>query len=242
MSIVIKGIDNSEIPMKTYAIVEFSSQADVTQNLTTNATQVKNALDTFPYEGGNTNTQDAIRQCTEILGNSSEVPVNPVIVILTDGDPTSCLDIDGKATREGAAKNKCYANGVIKGTAQEAAEAAANTASVGNAINIVPISILPHGSGTDAEALPGVNELARCAGVSGACEENQGLKVNFGQLSTIVDRIVREINCNGDDRTLQPTESKQPTTKPSHVPSEQPSISINPSQGPTSTPSTSLMS
>ena len=76
---------------------------------------------------------------------------NPTIVIITDGEPTRCLDTNGVAIGEGSSKNQC-AGGV---SAQQAAEDSA-TIAAGNGMTILPVSIAEEVGG-----IPQVNRYYR---------------------------------------------------------------------------------
>ena len=218
--------------LKQYSAVQFSQDATVIQNLTTNVMDATASISSYKYKGGGTYTEGAIDRCRELLTGEQ----NAVIVLITDGMPTRCLNDDDIPVRgERKGKNQC------KGglSAQEAAENAATSAATSTAsvsgISIIPVSVL-----NDTAALADLDKLARCAGQDATqpCKDNQGISAdNFDQVDEIIRKIIVTVNCNGDERTLEPTSSTEPSSKPSLLPSGQPSLSTNPSYNPSSNPS-----
>ena len=214
--------------LKQYSAVQFSQDATIIQNLTTNVMDATASISSYKYKGGGTNTEGAIDRCRDLLTGEQ----NAVIVLITDGRPTRCLDGNGEPT---AKKNKCAGDRSAQEAAENAASSAATSTASVSGISIIPVSVL-----NDAAAVADLDKLARCAGQDATepCKDNQGISAdNFDQVDEIIRKIVVTVNCNGDERTLPPTSSTEPSSKPSLLPSGQPSLSTNPSYNPSSNPS-----
>ena len=75
-----------EIGEARFGIVEFATNSEVTSALTTPVNAI-NAVNGIVYTGGWTNTEQAIRNCTETLKDSTADEI--ITVLLTDGAPTT---------------------------------------------------------------------------------------------------------------------------------------------------------
>ena len=195
-SSILQGVEDAGFApiLKQYSVAGFSQDAGIVQNLTESVEDAIATISNYKYKGGGTNTEAAIVRCQKELDGQP----NPIIVLISDGIPTNCLDGDGEPTGQGNKKNKCEG----EKTAQAAAEIAANKAANLD-ISIIPVSVLD-----DANALNALNALARCAGEPEApgvgCSTNQGISVNnFDDLNEIINKLVVTVNCNGDERTLE---------------------------------------
>jgi len=69
-----------------FSVVEFATRAKITSGLV-NSTTAINAVENIDYTGGWTNTEQAIRNCTETLKDSTADEI--ITVLLTDGAPTT---------------------------------------------------------------------------------------------------------------------------------------------------------
>jgi len=118
-------------PNSNYAAIKFGSDVEEISDVTSDITAFKESLTTAKYKGGYTNTEQAILRCTELL----EDQPNPVILLVTDGTPTTC--------RRGW---QC------KGAAENAADRA-----FGQDVEIVPIII--NSVSTDIKQIA---KFARC--------------------------------------------------------------------------------
>lgn len=68
------------------AVIKFNNTVVVSQNLTTDTTLLKNAVDASPGDAGNTKLYDAIDKAIEIIGQSGNTAGIRSIVVLSDGD------------------------------------------------------------------------------------------------------------------------------------------------------------
>ena len=77
-----------EIGEARFGIVEFATNSEVTSPLTT-PVNAKAAIDGIVYTGGWTNTEQAIRNCTATLKAPGSMADLKVMLLLTDGAPTT---------------------------------------------------------------------------------------------------------------------------------------------------------
>ena len=120
----------------TYGIIRFATDATIAQNLAP-STMAINAVNALSYSGGWTNTEAGIRNCDTVLGPFG----NRVIVIITDGNTTACM--------QGVTGCPCQGcNTPATNTASAAALTARN-----NNITIISIGIGPEGDINNANLL-----------------------------------------------------------------------------------------
>jgi hypothetical protein len=84
---VVNGVDNITDMDGTYGFVRFATNATEITGLTT-AMIVTEFLTNTSYSGGYTNTEEAIRFCTNILDEGTTA--KRILVLLTDGNPSAC--------------------------------------------------------------------------------------------------------------------------------------------------------
>jgi len=156
-----------------YSVVEFATRAKITSGLV-NSTTAKAAVSGIDYTGGWTNTEQAIRNCTETLKGSTAD--TKFMLLLTDGSPTAIGEFaTGRA-------DGCDADGGPKNSpCREAAVVAADEA---KAADIQIATVLVSTVSTDGDFL----------------EKNISSPdlyfpaTNFSLLDPLVEIIVEEIN------------------------------------------------
>ena len=156
-----------------YSVVEFATRAKITSELTT-PDDAKAAVSGIDYTGGWTNTEQAIRNCTETLEDSTADA--KFMLLLTDGSPTAIGEFatgrpDDCNEDGGPVGSPCRNNAVAAATAAEAAD-------------IQIATVLVSTVSTDGDFL----------------EKNISSPdlffpaPNFGNLTELVDDVVEEIN------------------------------------------------
>ena len=156
-----------------FSVVEFATQAVITSGLTDDVA-AKAAVSGISYTGGWTNTEQAIRNCTETLKDSTADEKS--IVLLTDGAPTTF----GEFATDRAPG--CDANGGPKDS--PCREAAVTAADEAKALGINIATVLVSTVSTDGDFL----------------EKNISSPdlyfpaTNFSLLDPLVEIIVEEIN------------------------------------------------
>lgn len=85
------------------AIVEYAGTADLVSDFSSNAANLKGAIDNF-VAGGGTNIQNGFLKAQNVINGRSDKANKPVVILMTDGDPTygySDLDTHNSNTRLG---------------------------------------------------------------------------------------------------------------------------------------------
>jgi len=157
-----------------FSVVEFATNSEVTSPLTT-PDDAKAAVLGIDYTGGWTNTEQAIRNCTETLkGSTADIKF---MLLLTDGSPTAIGEFaTGRA-------DGCDANGGPVGSPCRNAAVAAATAAKDAGIKLA--TVLVSTVSTDGDFLK--DHIS-------SSEDLFFPAPDFGSLQGLVDDIVEEVN------------------------------------------------
>jgi len=157
-----------------FSVVEFATRAKITSGLV-NSTTAINAVENIDYTGGWTNTEQAIRNCTETL-DKSDADLK-FVLLLTDGSPTAIGEFaTGRA-------DGCDADGGPKNS--PCRTAAVTAADEAKAADIQIATVLVSTVSTDGDFLE--DRISSSPDLFFPAP-------NFGNLTELVDDIVEEIN------------------------------------------------